>query len=593
VYAQGDSWTKIHKVRVRGLDDFSSDGKMPFRVVCTAASLDTKYSSLNIPSIGLENEDNDNSQLNVYFSSILWTGESNGAQLQYRNPFPVDETGAKRYMYVNLPRAPACPETCTAAGACSAAAQGCQASVTVETWSDDTDTGTINSNGFTFTTSNWNQNKYQVIEITGIDNDYVGCGPMRAIPCEKDCGVVVSKGEGTDRCNTDTDRDTMFQIRLTMESVDLFFDGVDTSFSVWNIDDELLQLSKSACTVAEYGSSCSFGILQAWRFLNDLLSASDAQETSLMHSVVIHATSTNVLEGVIRPATDAIGTKIEDDGSITFVFTQDDWWVARNLTVTGVDDFVADGPQVFKVTVNSTITYKRGAGTTLEDVSPVFQTQESKHITGVNATITNLDDDHIDIIVVQQFETVVFSTAAEVATVGNSTNGTDGNSSSVLLPVPVDADVNTSALVTANETAGNIPENAAMHGNITRTVPIVTDEDGTKSNWFKVKLSSQPRALVMVPIIDAHGCGAPSGGSGAGSAPLFFGRKFGYSTEKNGQCAQLSAQMKTASLKYRPGDHGTNVRAVSELDMYYIASRAMCASVAIWHSASAMAKGGQ
>ena len=104
----------------------------------------------------------------------------------------------------------------------------------VETWSDDTETGTINSNGFTFTTSNWNQNKYQVIEITGIDNDYVGCGPMRAIPCEKDCGVVVSKGEGTDRCNTDTDRDTMFQIRLTMESVDLFFDGVDTSFSVWN-----------------------------------------------------------------------------------------------------------------------------------------------------------------------------------------------------------------------------------------------------------------------------------------------------------------------------------------------------------------------
>jgi hypothetical protein len=69
----------------------------------------------------------------------------------------------------------------------------------------------------------------------------------------------------------------------------------------------------------------------------------------------------------------------------------------------------------------------------------------------------------------------------------------------VLLPVPVDADVNTSALVTANETAGNIPENAAMHGNITRTVPIVTDEDGTKSNWFKVKLSSQPRNLVMVP----------------------------------------------------------------------------------------------
>jgi hypothetical protein len=374
VYAQGDSWTKTHKVRVRGLDDFMSDGKMPFRVVCTAASLDTKYSSLNIPSIGLENEDNDNSQLNVYFSSILWTGESNGAQLQYRNPFPVDETGAKRYMYVNLPRAPACPETCTAAGACSAAAQGCQASVTVETWSDDTETGTINSNGFTFTTSNWNQNKYQVIEITGIDNDYVGCGPMRAIPCEKDCGVVVSKGEGTDRCNTDTDRDTMFQIRLTMESVDLFFDGVDTSFSVWNIDDELLQLSKSACTVAEYGSSCSFGIeLQAWRFLNDLLSASDVQETSLMHSVVIHATSTNVLEGVIRPATDAIGTKIEDDGSITFVFTQDDWWVARNLTVTGVDDFVADGPQVFKVTVNSTITYKRGAGTALEDVSPGFR----------------------------------------------------------------------------------------------------------------------------------------------------------------------------------------------------------------------------
>jgi hypothetical protein len=33
--------------------------------------------------------------------------------------------------------------------------------------------------------------------------------------------------------------------------------------------------------------------------------------------------------------------------------------------------------------------------------------------------------------------------------------------------------------------------------------------------------------------------------------------------------------------------------AISELGMYYIASQAMCASVADWHPASEMAKGGQ
>jgi len=164
--------------------------------------------------------------------------------------------------------------------------------VTINLSSSDTTEGTIVPSSLTFTPANWNQT--QSVTVTGVDD-------------------VIADG------------DVVYQVVTSpATSTDPAYNGLDPAdVSVTNLDNDTAGFTvdpTSGLLVSEFGDTDTFTIVL------------DTQPTA---NVTVTMTSSDLTEGTVSPP------------SVTF--TPLNWNVAQTVTVTGVNDNIADGNQLFTI----------------------------------------------------------------------------------------------------------------------------------------------------------------------------------------------------------------------------------------------------
>jgi hypothetical protein len=201
------NWNVEASVVIMGQDDDEVDGDKPYTVVGVAQSGDVAYTGLNF-SFSMVNSDNDEVSTSLEVTQ-------DGVQLAGQLNTHVDETGASTSFEVKLPSAPSEPATVTVV-------------------SSDEGEGMVDPAELVFDATNWNVP--QTVTVVGQDDD-------------------------------EADGEQVFTITMAVSSADSLFDGTGWSLSTKNLDDDVLQLSKTACTTTEaaINNTCSVSLsLSAW-----------------------------------------------------------------------------------------------------------------------------------------------------------------------------------------------------------------------------------------------------------------------------------------------------------------------------------------
>ncbi|MBK8170827.1 MAG: hypothetical protein IPK60_10865 [Sandaracinaceae bacterium] len=393
------NWNSPRTITVVGVDDPAADGDQAFEITVTASSADDDYAALAILSASGSNLDDESPGLIVTPTTGLTTNES----------------GATAMFTIALRSAPL-------------------ASVVVPLASSDSSEGTISASDIAFTPSDWNVP--QVVVVTGQD-DAVGDGDqayvvqvgtttstdaaydglmgdnVNVINADNEgagistsalSGLMTSEGGLADSFTVVLDRVPTASVVLSFVSLDttegtsspatltfapgnwnvpqiVTVNGVDDSIAdgsqpfnvrvrvqlsadpsyaalpdqlvaVTNIDDDspgVLVMAASGLVTSEAGATATFTVVL------------QSQPTA---AVTIPLGSSAPGEGVPSPA--------------SLVFTTSTWSIAQTVTVTGVDDFVADGDRAYNVlTAPATSTDLVYSGMDASDVAAINTDDDS------------------------------------------------------------------------------------------------------------------------------------------------------------------------------------------------------------------------
>lgn len=200
------------------------------------------------------------------------------------------------------------------------------ASVSIGISSDDTTEGTVSAASLTFTTGNWAVP--QSIIVTGVDDDI---------------------DDGNIAFNI---------ITAAASSLDLNYDALNpANVAVTNADNDTLGVTVSAISgdTSETGATATFTVV-----LN----------TEPTDNVQVDSSSSDATEGVVTGG-----------GSLTF--TTVNWSTPQTVTVTGQDDFLADGDIDYTILVTTDDTNTLDAAYDAVDPSDVSVTNTDSEVSGV------------------------------------------------------------------------------------------------------------------------------------------------------------------------------------------------------------------
>jgi large repetitive protein len=287
------NWSSPRTIAVSGVDDDVADGAQPYMIVLhPATSADPAYDGLDPVDVSLTNIDNDSAGITVTASPGLTTTEGGGTA----------------EFTVTLNSQPT-------------------ANVTIAVSSSDVTEGTVSTSAIVFTPQNWNS--IVTVTVTGVDDDIAdGDQPYTIL-----LGAAVSSDQG--------------------------YDGIDPpNVGITNVDNDSAGITVSPTSglfTTENGGTAQFTIT-----LN-------SQPTS---DVTILVSSSDLTEGTVSPS--------------VVTFNAINWNSLQTVTVTGVDDAIADGDQLLTIITSPAISADSG----YNGINPA------------DVTITNIDDDSPGIIVV-------------------------------------------------------------------------------------------------------------------------------------------------------------------------------------------------
>lgn len=432
-----DNWSAPQTVTVAGVDDAQADGDQTYAIsTVPAGSSDPRYAGRTGMDVTVINTDDETAGVTV--------GTISGV---------VTETGGSATFTLVLNSRPT-------------------ADVVIGLSSDDPSEGTVESDSVTFTVDNWNAP--QTITVSGVDDD------------EADGNVI------------------FHVVTASAMSSDGAYDGLDADdITVENVDNETANVIVSEATgpTGENGATATFTVV--------LTSAPAA-------NVSIPVSSSQIGEGTV--STD------------TLVFTPDNWTAVQTVTVTGVDDDIADGNQPYSAVLGNTVSDDASyANLSVSDVDLVNldndtagflvsaisgQTTEA----GGSATfsVVLLSQPAADVVIAIESDDategltdvslVTFTTdnwnATQTVTVtGVNDDVADGDQVfHVTLGAAQSDDSNYDGLDPAdvivtngdNETPG-----------ITVSAPLGDTTEGGGSTTLSVVLNSQPTAMVTVPVVSS------------------------------------------------------------------------------------------
>jgi hypothetical protein len=291
----GVNWNVPQTVTVTGVDDAVADGNQAYNVTTGAAtSADVHYSGLDAADVGVTNTDDDGVGVTLTPGAGLVTTEAGG-------------TATFTARLTSKPSA--------------------DASFTLT--SSRPAEGTVSPASLTFTSADWNVP--QTVTVTGVDDSAV----------DGDQAYTIVTG--------------------AVASADAGYTGYDPAdVGVTNTDDDVAGATPTptaGLVTSEAGGTATFTLV--------LTSQPSAD-------VTFPVSSSNASEGTAAPA--------------CLTFTAADWNVPQTVTVTGADDFVADGTVAYTITI--------GAGTSSDphysgyDPADVGASNTDNDAVGVDVTPT-------------------------------------------------------------------------------------------------------------------------------------------------------------------------------------------------------------
>lgn len=400
-------------VTVTGVDDAERDGDVAFDVVTAAAtSSDTDYGAMNPPDVSVTNRDN----------------ETPGVVVGPTDGLVTSETGSTATFSVWLQSLPT-------------------ADVTIAITTGDPSEGTVAPASLTFTSANWNAP--HVVMVTGVDDalvdgdqiyvvatelsasadpDYVGIDAADVVLTNVDnesAGATLSRASGL--ITTEGGGSDSFTVYLNTAPTD----DVTIALSSSNTDEAHVTPSSLTFTALNYASPQTVtvtGVDDAVRdgdatfsVITSAATSGDSEYEGLDISDVTGTNRDDETPGIIASPTTGLVTS-ESGGSAVFrvvlqsqpsadvtvpvysldlsegdasptslTFTSANWNSIQTVTVTGVDDAIADGDQPYDVRV---------AGSTSSDSDYVG-------LFATNVTLVNTDDESADFELTQinDFET--------------------------------------------------------------------------------------------------------------------------------------------------------------------------------------------
>lgn len=432
------NWDAPQVVTVTGVDDIAADGMQAFTVITSAASsADPDYSLMPVDDVAVINIDDDTPGVYVVPTMGLVTTELSGTDT----------------FEVRLLAQPA-------------------ASVTIAVAALDASEVTVSPMSLTFTTANWSS--FQTVTVTGVDDP-------------------------------DEDGDVTFTISLgTTVSADGAYSGIDPDdVTGTNRDDELAAINifpASGIVTSEAAGTATFNVV--------LQAAPDAD-------VMIAVDSSDTTEGTVSPS--------------SVVFTTLNWNVPQVVTVTGVDDFLADGNQSYEISVGAAVSsdpfYSGKPGgvvfaSNLDDDTARFLVGDptaytttesgtsqvlslvlgSQPTASVTFTIASSDVTEGSVSpAVRTFTTSNWNVPQNITVTGVNDSLADGDQSyTVTIHVGISGDANYAVLPDATVSFINVDDETAGITVQPQSGLTTTESGGTAT--FTMVLTSQPTASVSIGI---------------------------------------------------------------------------------------------
>lgn len=433
-----DNWNAPQTVTIKGVNDDVADGTQPYRVaLAPAQSGDANYNGRDANDVNVQNIDDDTPGIRVINAGMLTT----------------QENGATATFQVVLNSKPT-------------------AGVSLAVSSSRTAEGTVSPAQVAFTTANWSAP--QTVTIKGVNDD-------------------VADGNQTYRI-----------VLGAALSTDAKYNGIDVADpTVTNLDNDSPGISVVFTPVAGLSTSEMGGVAT---FTVVLLSQPTADVTVPLHS-------SNTKEGTISPA--------------SLTFTAANWAAPRTVTITGVNDAVADGPQPYTVLTDAaTSSDAKYAGLDAVDV-PVRNIDNDS----AGITVTDASGNTIEKGAGASFTIVLNSEPKQDVSIAlsssDTTEGTISPTTVTFTPLnwqapqkitisSVDDNVADGTQPYTIETAAATSKDAGYNGMDPRDVSLSNVDDdsagitvsaakgntteGGGTTTFTIVLNSQPTADVSVPI---------------------------------------------------------------------------------------------
>jgi len=362
------NWNANQTVTLTGVDDFLVDGNQSYSLVLAAAtSSDGNYNTLNPADVAVINTDNDTAGFTI------GTISGNTA-----------ETGATATVTVTLTSQPT-------------------SDVTFSVTSSDTTEGTVSPATLTFTNANWNAN--QTVTVTGVDDVIVDGNQTYSLVL-----AAAASGDGNynglnpaDVSATNTDNDTA-AFTVSAASGNTVEDGTTATFTVklntqptndvtfavtssdttegtvspstltftnanWNanqtvtltgIDDSLVDGNQTynivlAAATSTDGNYSGLNPADVSMINTDNDTAGFTIGAISGNTAETGTTATFTLKLLSQPTADvSVGVTSSDTGEgtvdvSTLTFTSSNWSTNQRVSITGIDDDLADGTQSYTV----------------------------------------------------------------------------------------------------------------------------------------------------------------------------------------------------------------------------------------------------
>jgi len=551
-FTPGD-WSTPKTVTVTGVDDLADDGDVAYSIITTAAtSGDPAYNGQNAPDVSLVNLDNDAAGIQVTPTSGT-----------------TSESGGTATFAVVLTSRPA-------------------ANVTVNLASSDTTEGTVSPAGLTFTPSNWNTAKN--LTVTGVDDNvvdgdvdytiitapavstdpnYGGLNAIDVVVTNTDndtasivvsptLGLVTTEAGGTAAFTIVLGSQPAADVTIGLSSSDASEGTVSPSSvtftsSNWNsprtvtvtgVDDDAIDgdVDYAIVTAPATSSDPNYNGLNAADVAvtneDDDVPGIVVTPTSGLETSEDGTTATFTIVLATQPAADVtidLSSSDVSEGTVSpssVAFTSSTWNSPRAVTVTGVNDNLADGDVAYTIitaaATSSDPAYNglnaADVSVTNEDndvpgivVSPTSGLETSEDGQAATFTIVLATQPAADVTIglsssdtsegTVSPQSVTFTTAdwnspRTVTVTGVEDDEIDGDAAYTIITAAATSNDGGYSGLDADDVAVTNDDNDVAAVIVTPTAGLTTTEGGGTAE-FIIRLASRPAAAVTIPLVSS------------------------------------------------------------------------------------------